>query len=248
MAAPRFFDRAVRQLARRIVLSSAAVLLGLPLSGGSLRAEPVVLSTLSETPGSWLGIGYGYMGVVQRFTTSDSPGGWLLQSVTFPITRLASGSQFKVQVFSNTISVSSPPFGSTPGTPIGTLDGPDDPSTGLQTYTAGAAGIKLDGNTDYWFVWESLGGPYSLEYNPNAPMTGAWSIPTSGNSFGTRIYSTWSLLDRSYGSTLMAISATPLSAVPEIDPAGLGSVLTLLCGALGLLERRRLAASATTPG
>ena len=30
------------------------------------------------------------------------------------------------------------------------------------------------------------------------------------------------------------------SAVPEIDPAGMGSVLALITGALGLLERRRL--------
>jgi hypothetical protein len=29
-------------------------------------------------------------------------------------------------------------------------------------------------------------------------------------------------------------------AVPEIDPAGIGSVLALVTGALGLLERRRL--------
>jgi len=34
-------------------------------------------------------------------------------------------------------------------------------------------------------------------------------------------------------------TATP-SAVPEIDPAGMGSVLALVTGALGLLERRRL--------
>jgi hypothetical protein len=34
-------------------------------------------------------------------------------------------------------------------------------------------------------------------------------------------------------------TASP-SAVPEIDPAGIGSVLALVTGALGLLERRRL--------
>jgi formylglycine-generating enzyme required for sulfatase activity len=37
--------------------------------------------------------------------------------------------------------------------------------------------------------------------------------------------------------------ASPLSGpsgVPEIDPAGIGSVLGLVCGALGLLERRRV--------
>ena len=34
--------------------------------------------------------------------------------------------------------------------------------------------------------------------------------------------------------------ASPLAAVPEIDPSGMGSVLALVTGALGLLERRRL--------
>ena len=34
-----------------------------------------------------------------------------------------------------------------------------------------------------------------------------------------------------------------LAAVPEIDPAGFGSVLALVSGALGVLERRRLKAS-----
>ncbi len=41
--------------------------------------------------------------------------------------------------------------------------------------------------------------------------------------------------------------ASPVSGpspVPEIDPAGMGSVLTLVTGALGLLERRRLKAKA----
>ena len=37
------------------------------------------------------------------------------------------------------------------------------------------------------------------------------------------------------------IAAAP---VPEIDPAGMGSVLALVTGALGLLERRRLKAKA----
>lgn len=38
----------------------------------------------------------------------------------------------------------------------------------------------------------------------------------------------------------LAVSALSPSAVPEIDPAGLGSVLALLGGVLGLVERRRM--------
>ena len=40
----------------------------------------------------------------------------------------------------------------------------------------------------------------------------------------------------------MSSSLTVPSAVPEIDPAGMGSVLALVTGALGLIERRRLKA------
>jgi hypothetical protein len=36
---------------------------------------------------------------------------------------------------------------------------------------------------------------------------------------------------------------SPVAAVPEIDPNSFGSVLALVTGALGLLERRRLKAA-----
>jgi hypothetical protein len=36
------------------------------------------------------------------------------------------------------------------------------------------------------------------------------------------------------------VIGTVVAPVPEIDPAGMGSVLALVAGALGLLERRRL--------
>ena len=40
--------------------------------------------------------------------------------------------------------------------------------------------------------------------------------------------------------TLANFQISDASAVPEIDPAGMGSVLALLGGVLGLVERRRL--------
>lgn len=39
--------------------------------------------------------------------------------------------------------------------------------------------------------------------------------------------------------TPLSVEISPQAAVPEIDPAGMGSVLALVGGALGLLERRR---------
>jgi hypothetical protein len=38
----------------------------------------------------------------------------------------------------------------------------------------------------------------------------------------------------------LSIAYLSISAVPEIDPAGMGSVIALVTGALGLVERRRL--------
>jgi hypothetical protein len=47
-------------------------------------------------------------------------------------------------------------------------------------------------------------------------------------------------------STTMSLTVTGATAVPEIDPNSLGSVLALVVGSLGLLERRRLRHSAVT--
>ena len=43
----------------------------------------------------------------------------------------------------------------------------------------------------------------------------------------------------------IAVGDTGVSAVPEIDPAGFGSVLALVLGALGMIERRRQQATAS---
>jgi formylglycine-generating enzyme required for sulfatase activity len=51
-----------------------------------------------------------------------------------------------------------------------------------------------------------------------------------------------SLESNSLGFRLASPASNP-SGVPEIDPAGLGSVLALVTGALGLLERRRVKAA-----
>ena len=42
-----------------------------------------------------------------------------------------------------------------------------------------------------------------------------------------------------------ALAAVQGTSVPEIDPNSLGSVLALVVGSLGLLERRRLRQAAT---
>jgi len=66
--------------------------------------------------------------------------------------------------------------------------------------------------------------------------TGKWagtdlwlSEANSANAYSPSVGGLWTV----------ASGGTPIS-IPEIDPAGIGSVLALVTGALGLLERRRL--------
>lgn len=75
------------------------------------------------------------------------------------------------------------------------------------------------------------------------PSGSYWMWETSGYGINStqsynQTFGMWSSL---YDYNL-AFQAT-LSAVPEIDPAGMGSVLALVTGALGVLERRRLKAA-----
>lgn len=49
----------------------------------------------------------------------------------------------------------------------------------------------------------------------------------------------WGAFGANETVTVLFSAPTP-SSVPEIDPAGMGSVLALVTGALGILERRRL--------
>jgi hypothetical protein len=75
-----------------------------------------------------------------------------------------------------------------------------------------------------------------------------WNTPISGRTeFLTTTYSDWGVTPGSTGfsrqATITGTSETVtinIAPVPEIDPAGMGSVLALVTGALGLLERRRL--------
>ena len=63
-----------------------------------------------------------------------------------------------------------------------------------------------------------------------------------GDSNSTGGFLDYDSSDRTYTAPMFAMSEelTVATAVPEIDPAGVGAVLTLLTAAFGLLERRRL--------
>lgn len=71
----------------------------------------------------------------------------------------------------------------------------------------------------------------------------SFSTSSSGKFHGflesTPSISYFTLSNAYVGLRDFTVQSAP-SAVPEIDPAGMGSVLALVAGALGLLERRRL--------
>jgi hypothetical protein len=99
--------------------------------------------------------------------------------------------------------------------------------------TLATAGFLQQGNmTPGTFLWaSSVGSPYAGLFS----FTTGASVP-SGNVV---VYVQNTTTNRMHlgGVTVNAVTT---SAVPEIDPAGIGSVLALVTGALGLLERRRL--------
>ena len=72
-----------------------------------------------------------------------------------------------------------------------------------------------------------------------------WTTYTTSDGLGSNwVSAVYVSGGRIYAATQGGLSiATIPSGVPEIDPAGMGSVLALVTGALGLIERRRLKAS-----
>ena len=60
-----------------------------------------------------------------------------------------------------------------------------------------------------------------------------WNVDVDG-------WQNWELDPQNGFSVALAGSSVSVAGVPEIDPAGLGSVLALLGGLLGLFERKRL--------
>jgi formylglycine-generating enzyme required for sulfatase activity len=68
---------------------------------------------------------------------------------------------------------------------------------------------------------------------------GRWNIDAFGLSSSSRLAGDPSLEVNGYVGFRLASPVSSPSGVPEIDPAGVGSVLALVTGALGLLERRR---------
>lgn len=122
----------------------------------------------------------------------------------------------------------------------GDFTGPLSFGTGGSTVGDYTSGDPFGLRFENWF------GPegsvlLSPSYTWGDPISGvATFVSASFSSLGIGLGTyTWDL--KVAGNTVnTVVLRTESSPVPEIDPAGMGSVLALLTGALGLFERRRL--------
>lgn len=139
---------------------------------------------------------------------------------------------------SNVVGLFANGSGNTPGsllTSIGTLSValPDAPGNMVDTLSLTTPYV-LSPSTRYWIgISNSTSdGAFWLVRGDGA------GIGVAGEFYSTNAYT----LPASSGAAQMSVTVSnpAPAAVPEIDPAGAGSIMALLACACGLLERRRL--------
>ncbi len=116
--------------------------------------------------------------------------------------------------------------------------------------------LSIDGISSSFAEYEPLslnslsitnGGVLSLHDFTGSGAISNWGLRLPGDSqsfletliTGSRITGSWGPMSVFYDPTSNYTFVTAISAVPEIDPAGIGSVMALVSGALALLERRK---------
>jgi hypothetical protein len=131
-----------------------------------------------------------------------------------------------------------------PGSALATFTTSSVVST-KQVYSFTGSFVALQ-NTSYWVVLSdrSAGDQDSYEWYLEDGFT---TLPSARNAsgisyLGTKESSNGGPWTGTLGGLSIAVYGSPTgpAPVPEIDPASFGSVLALVTGTLGLLERRRL--------
>jgi len=119
--------------------------------------------------------------------------------------------------------------------------------------------LSIDGISSLFAEYEPLsldslsitnGGVLSLYAFTGSGAVSNWGLRVAGDTrslldaliAGNLITGNSGPLSVLYDPTLNSTFVTTTSAVPEIDPAGIGSVITLVTGVLALLERRKRSA------
>lgn len=119
--------------------------------------------------------------------------------------------------------------------------------------------LSIDGISSSFAGYEPLalnslsitnGGVLSLHAFTGTGAFSNWGLRLLGDSqsfletliTGSRITGSWGPMSVFYDPTSNYTFVTATAAVPEIDPAGFGSVIALVTGALAVLERRKRSA------
>jgi hypothetical protein len=188
------------------------------LALGSAANASVIFDGLPGTTIGWGPISSGQT-YAQSFTTDAQS--WTLESVTLPLTGYTLDGTFAVHLYDSTGT------GGTPGSPLLTLDGNDNPSYGQYSYTGSLA---LSPNTTYWV---------EADVNPASDSFYEWNVtpdaPTVGSGFGFAYSDDGGL---TWGQAPSMSLETQVNASPSVVPEP-SSVALLAAGALGLLFRRR---------
>ena len=196
----------------------------------------IITGTLGETSftdATWSITGTADPTTVVSGTISDvGPGG----PISVPFNFLAMTPLLTITTGSSTLQATIVTTGST-GQQVGVFS---------YDYSSHASGLGIDlfGSFDGDFsnISNALGVlGFGLYTDLKSPFSGSGEQVITG-SFNTNVGLFDVTDDTDQGATFTVSDGSP-SAVPEIDPNSLGSVLALVLGSLGLLERRRLKAA-----
>jgi hypothetical protein len=191
------------------------------------------LGETSFTDATWSVTGTGDPANVISGTYSIGP-------YAFPFNFLAMTPLLTITTGSSTLQATVVTTGST-GQQVGVFSADFDALASGYAAT-GFGYLEGDGSTiNNSISLEGLG----LYTNLQSPFSGSGGQNVS-NDFNTSVGLFVMTDSTDQGATTFTVSGGSPSAVPEIDPNSIGSVLALVMGALGLLERRRLRHSAVT--
>ena len=213
-------------------------------------ALTVAMGAVSFSPAHAVSIDiYGNLGTVNTTSTSNTVGylsniqsnqfqaqgfsvggsAWNIESIDLGLG--SSGSPFPVvRIFSNSAG--------SPGSALASFtSGAAVSSKAIYSFTGSFAALE---NTRYWVVLSNANSASQESYEWYS--NDAFSTPSEQNASGLSYLGTKESNDGgAWSNTLPSLSISlrgSSTTVPEIDPNSLGSVLALVAGSLGLLERR----------
>lgn len=193
-------------------------MLSVALTATSVRAE-TIFNTLDDTQDGFVNMSsVNNRWYAQSFTTTAT--GTTVSSVELDLATVSGSADVQIWIYDTGTN-------SLPGSAVGTSLYSATQSITSPLMLDGLS-LNLSPLTRYWVYVQRVSGSNLLwGYTDDVAFDNAYT--TDGGT-------TYTLLT----TAPLRISINTSDSVPEIDPAGFGSVAALLTGALGLIERRRL--------